>query len=476
MTTSIRHFLLVNLLLSVVLITTFGMITSLFLEHKDVNIHLDDKLMQSAFAIQAFLRNTSTPKQLQTIQSNINAIPYLQSPFVPVRATHIYPKSFYFRVWDGHGKLLLASATPFPQVFLQAPIGFSQATVEDQTWRAFTVVDPINKLKITVVERYGFQNLLVGHITQEAIFIMLISYPFLGLLIWIIIGRGLSSLQKVSDEVQQRAPDHLAPIDPANVPVEIKPIVEEWNKLFHRLKQAFDREKRFAADAAHELKTPLAALKTHTQLALSAKDENERIAALRKILAGVNRSAHVVQQLLTLSRMNQGLSLEKPQPVNLVRQAKEIIAELVPQALEKNTEIELIAPDIEPIIPGYCTAISILVRNLVDNAIRYTPEHSAIQVIIEPADGDITRMKVIDNGPGIPEHLHQQVFERFFRVIGNKSPGSGLGLGIVQQIVELHHATISLETPPNGKGLQVIVLFPTTLPPLTKEVESEPRP
>jgi two-component system, OmpR family, sensor histidine kinase QseC len=137
-----------------------------------------------------------------------------------------------------------------------------------------------------------------------------------------------------------------------------------------------------------------------------------------------------------------------------------VIADLVPQALEKDTDIELIAPNIEPIISGYNTAISILMRNLVDNAIRYTPEHSFIQVIIEhdEARGTVL-LRVIDNGPGIPEDLRQQVFERFFRVIGNKSPGSGLGLGIVQQIVELHQATIGLETPSSGHGLEVVVVF-----------------
>ncbi len=381
------------------------------------------------------------------------------SRFLPIKS--ITQHRFIFRVWDKDNHLILASATPFPSEFLHADLGFSQALVGDSAWQHhYRSKIRLSKIKITVAERYGFQNLLVGHITQEAIFIMLLSYPFLGVLIWIIVGRGLSSLQKISDQVRQRAPDHLTPINPENIPLEIQPIVEEWNRLFDRLRQAFDREKRFAADAAHELKTPLAALKTHTQLALSARNDHERIAALRKILTGVNRSAHVVQRLLTLSRMNQGLILEQPQLVNIVRQAKEVIADLVPQALEKDTEIELIAPNIEPVISGYSTAVSILIRNLVDNAIRYTPAHSFIQVIIEHDEVRAkVLLRVIDNGHGIPENLRQQVFERFFRVIGNKSPGSGLGLGIVQQIVELHQAVIELATPANGHGLEVVVAF-----------------
>src|SRR5262249_8976117 len=162
----------------------------------------------------------------------------------------------------------------------------------------------------------------------------------------------------------------------------------------------------------------------------------------------VDRSAHVVQQLLTLSRVGQGLSLEPPASVNIVKQAKEVMAEIAPDALQKDTEIELISPDIEPIIQGHSTAIAILIRNLGDNAIRYSPEKSFVQVIVEDHETIVT-LKVLDNGPGIPNHYRKQVFERFFRMLGNKTPGSGLGLGIVQQIVELHRATLVMKTPPS---------------------------
>ncbi|HVV69728.1 MAG TPA: ATP-binding protein [Gammaproteobacteria bacterium] len=462
MTTSIRNFLVINLLLCVILITSLSLLTNLFLENRDLQGHLDNKLTESAFAIQAFMSQSNTPEELRSIQQHINSLSSGQYPF----ALHQLNKenngdheAFGFEVLDQNNQPLLRSTTPLPAAFTHAPNGLSQGFDNNNAWRIFVTTDPENKSKVVVAEKYNFRNLLAGHVSQESFFVMLISYPFLGLLIWIIISRGLSSLRKISEEVQLRAPDHLEPIDATQVPVEIKTIVEEWNKLFSRLQEAFAREKRFAADAAHELKTPLAALKAHTQVALNATSDAEREAALRKILTGVDRSAHVVQQLLTLSRMGHGLALEHTGTVNIVKQSQEVIAELAHEVLAKDSEIELISPEKEPLVQGHSTAIAILIRNLVDNAIRYTPAGSLVQVIIEES-ADKVLLKVIDNGPGIPEHLHQQVFERFFRMIGNKSPGSGLGLGIVQQIAEVHHAVISLSTAPSGQGLQVTVAFP----------------
>lgn len=459
---SIRNFLLTNLLLCVIFITSLTLLASFLLENRDLQAHLDNKLIQAVFSIQAFIDQTPTPQELQRIQENIDAISSIQYPITFQQRTKSFFSSyeaFQFEVLDPQNNFLLGSNTPLPSPFLKAPIGLSKGNFNGQTWRIFAVIDPVTRIKIIAAEPFNFQNLLRGHIAQESIFIMLLSYPFLGLLIWIVINRGLKSLDNVAHEVQQRAPNRLEPIDIANVPAEIKVIITQWNKLFIRLKQAFEREKRFSADAAHELKTPLAALKAHTQVALHAKDEKELKTALQKILTCVDRSAHSVQQLLILSRMEYNLPEQQPIAVNIIKQTKEVVAELAPQALEKNSEIELLSPDSEPLIPGHSTAIAILIRNLVDNAIRYTPEGSLVRVIIKETSDEVI-LKVIDNGPGIPEHLRQQVFERFFRILGNKSSGSGLGLGIVKQIADLHQATIKLSTSPGGQGLQVIVVFP----------------
>lgn len=248
----------------------------------------------------------------------------------------------------------------------------------------------------------------------------------------------LFTFKKTLQEMQSHKSDYLEPVDP--------------------LHETFEREKRFAADAAHELRTPLAALKAHAQVALRATSAEERNEALRNVMLGVDRSTHVIQQLLILSQMVPEATQGELLAIHLDKLAAEVIADLAPTAIEKHTEIELIAPPEISSFQGFPMAITILIRNVVDNAIRYTPEGSSIQVIIRETATTID-LQVIDNGPGIPAELRKHVFERFFRVIGNKAPGSGLGLSIVEQIAELHGAKIVLDVPVSGKGLQVNVFF-----------------
>ena len=203
----------------------------------------------------------------------------------------------------------------------------------------------------------------------------------------------------------------------------------------------------------------MAALSAHTQVALRAETPQDRNEALLKVLGGVNRCTHVVQQLLTFSRMCPEAGLGSPSEVNVTVQAVEVAAMLAPEAIAKNVELELVNPECKPIIIGNPTAIGILIRNLVDNAIRYSDENSHVKIHVSESSDHVV-LRVIDNGPGIPEELRERVFERFFRVIGNKSPGSGLGLGIVQQIVKLHKGDIALLTAPEGKGLEIKITLP----------------
>lgn len=461
MTPSIRTFLLINLLLSITLITSLAIIGNLFLEHKDLQKHLNAQLTVSALTIQAFVSGHIDTRDLKVIQRQVNSLPFIAQQYYQNDHKKIFSPTYelvQFQIWDKNGNLLLHSNTAPKQSLSDGNSGFSTKWIDGQLWHVFTTINAENGVRVDVAERSDFREELEGRVTQDSIFIMLITYPFLGLLIWAIVGRGLDIIKQVTNEIRQRVPSYLQPVDLEAVPAEIKPLIDELNKLFKRLREAFEREKRFAADAAHELRTPLAALRAQTQVALKATSEETMRESLKKVLQGVDRSAHVVHQLLTLSRMVPQATIKEFEKVNLVQQAREVIADLAPVALKKNTDIELIAPDDEVLMMGYPTALSILVRNLVDNAIRYTPADSFVKVSIFSEDNHIV-LKVIDNGPGIPEELRGRVFERFFRVLGNQSTGSGLGLGIVQQIVEIHDGHISLETPKEGSGLEVTVVF-----------------
>lgn len=295
----------------------------------------------------------------------------------------------------------------------------------------------------------------------EYLYIIFIALPVTGALIWIIISKGLQSVNRVAEEVANRIPTHLEPVTIKNIPEEIQPLVDELNNLFYRLKEGFEREKRFAADAAHELRTPLAALKAQAQVALNTHNMEEKDQALQKLLTNVDRSTHVVQQLLTINKYppkeTNPFDLDV---VNLTKITRETLAMLAPTAVEKKIELEFEHDKDVLIIAGNATAISILIRNLVDNAIRYCNEEGHVNVRLYQDKKEII-FEIRDDGPGIPKALQSRVFERFFRVLGNKSQGSGLGLAIVQQIATLHHARILLTSPTNKNGLIVSIVFPT---------------
>jgi len=462
---SIRKFLLINLLLAITITTTLTAIGNYYLDQKDIQEHLDTLMAISALSYQALLGDDLHQRPLLKIQDSLETIPqkvetYYQRPFLDSEPPEHYVDKFNFQVWTDGGKLLLHSSDA-PKIPLTADKdGFSDKTIGQQRWRVFTTYNNKAGVRTVLAERYDTRNELGHRIAQDDLYIMLLTFPLSGLLIWIIIGRGLDSLDRVAQEVANRAPSHLEPVNIKEVPEEIKPVLDELNKLFFRLKEGFEREKRFAADAAHELRTPLAALKAQAQVALNSNVIEEKNAALLKLIASVNRSTHIVQQLLTMSKLvPEASNINDLVPVNLVKVTQEVLAMLAPTAIEKHIELEFEPEKRTPNFAGNPTAISILIRNLVDNAIRYCKENGLVLVKVYRQNTEVV-LEVSDNGPGIPKELQERVFERFFRVLGNKSPGSGLGLAIVQQISMLHNGRVALESPAEGTGLIVKVYFP----------------
>ncbi|MBY0577777.1 MAG: sensor histidine kinase N-terminal domain-containing protein [Burkholderiales bacterium] len=368
---------------------------------------------------------------------------------------HEYERKIAFQIRDSKGNLLLRSATTPLRVLSERPEGFSDSLIDGKKWRVFSHWNRKHTLQIQVGQLHRIRGELSGRIALSLLVPFLFVIPMLAPLIWFSIERGLKPVNWISDEVRQRAVENLKPIVVADVPDEIRPLTDSINTLLSRLEYSFENERRFTADAAHELRTPLAALKTQAQVALRANESEQKRKALEQVICGVDRATHLVQQLLTLARLDPQFAQVGNAKCDLHPVVVRVLADLAPEALAKKIELAF-EEDRGALVAGDAEMIGILASNLVRNAIRYTPEGGSVEVRIRE-DVDAVWLHVIDNGPGIDPEERANVFERFYRTLGNRASGSGLGLSIVKRIADLHHAEVTLDSGEDGKGLWVRV-------------------
>ena len=369
-----------------------------------------------------------------------------------------HERKIAFQVWDRKDRLLLRSASAPASRLQSQSEGYGDAVIEGKRWRIFSRWDESRHYVVQVGERYELRDELAESVARHLLHPLYFALPALALLIWLAVGAGLAPLAGVAREVGRRAPDNLAPLDEASAPREISPLIGALNALFDRLRTSLEQERRFTADAAHELRTPLAAVKTQAQVAIGATADAERTRALANVVAGTDRASRLVEQLLVLARLDPQTALPPGQTVDLQALAQQGVAESAPAAAGKGIEVGL-APGAAAPVAGDAVLLAVLLRNLLDNAVRYTPPGGEVEVSVRPVDGGVS-LTVVDNGPGIPEAERGQVFERFHRVLGSGEAGSGLGLSIVRRIADLHRAGVSLEAGPGGRGLRVEVSFP----------------
>jgi two-component system sensor histidine kinase QseC len=367
-----------------------------------------------------------------------------------------------FQIWEQGTRLGLHSVNAPQEPLGTRAQGFSERTVEGGRWRVFTSWDASGEYLIHVGERMELREELATEMAVSLLRPLLVALPVLGIVLWIAVGRGLGPLAGLTGEVAQRDPDNLAPLDAARAPREVLPLVEQLNRLFGRIAQSFERERRFTADAAHELRTPVAAIKAQAQVAQLASAADARDHALGQVVAGAERAARLVEQLLTLARLDV-IDRSAFEPCGLRALAAQVLAEMAPAALSRGVRLELTdAPDVPdvPDVQVRCipTLVEVLVRNLVDNAVRHGAG-GAVRVAVAREPGCAV-VSVVDQGPGIPEHERGKVLERFYRLPEAGEGGSGLGLSIVQRIAQIHGATLALDSGEGGKGLRVEVRFP----------------
>lgn len=369
---------------------------------------------------------------------------------------HKYSRSVAFQMWEQGSQLRLHSANAPQQRLATVEQGFSDNTIDGERWRVFSSWNETHNYLIQVAERTDVRDELARGIASNLLLPLLVSLPLLAVLLWLAVARGLRPLIKLTREIEQREPDNLAPLEAGTVPREVLPLIERLNRLFTRIAASMQKERRFTADAAHELRTPVAAIKAQAQVARAASTEAERIHALDNAILGCDRAAYLIEQLLTLARVDT-LGGELAETCQLHSIAAEVIAALAPAALGKGVQLELHAEEAVA-VHGNPALLRVLLRNLLDNSIKHTAPGTVVQVAISHAQGKAC-LSVSDNGPGIPEEERDRVLERFYRPVGTQASGSGLGLSIVKRIAELHHATLQLLPVSTGTGLQVTVTF-----------------
>jgi two-component system OmpR family sensor kinase len=280
--------------------------------------------------------------------------------------------------------------------------------------------------------------------------------PILMLVVWWVVSGSLEPVARVRKQLASRQADDLSPVSDAGLPDEVRPLVQELNLLFGRVRTAFDTQQTFVADAAHELRTPLAALKLQVQSLERADCLDARRLAVSRLNAGIERATRLVEQLLVLAR--QEANAAPHQPVVLADLARRAVADLIGVAQARQIDLGLQRADAGT-VDGQPDALMILLRNLVDNAIKYTPGGGTVDVSVLAEPGALS-VTVEDSGPGIPLVERERVFDRFYRVPGSDAAGSGLGLAIIKAIAERHGATLALGESQRLGGLAATVRFP----------------
>lgn len=442
----------------------------------------DAELVQTARLLAGLVSRDMGDEAMSALQTALSEAVNQQIEGDTPSTSHEYEGKLGFLVMDREGHTLLHSAgapvsqfesLPLPELrnaahsayykgdpsqrLLGVSTGFHNVTLLEHDWRLFLLHDAADERWILVGERSDVRGELATNIALRGLVPDLFGLPLVALMVWLAVGWGLRPLGAMVQMLKSRQPDSLQPLTLAPLPAELEPMVASLNRLLMQVNELLARERRFLAFAAHELRTPLAVLKIQAHNASQSPDGADRELALQQLGSSVARATRVVEQLLTLARLEPGaaeLSLETVDVSALIRTE---LAELTPLALQNQQDLTFESETLHDLsLQADPHALAILLQNLVSNAMAHTPSEGKIQVSLEAINSQV-KLCVDDSGPGIPDELHRRVFEPFFRE--GPAQGAGLGLSIVARVAQLHQAQIQLHRSPLG-GLQVCVVFP----------------
>jgi signal transduction histidine kinase len=422
--------------------------------------------------LDAELAQTANVLRSIALAGNLPSIGRTPQALTPIG--HPYEIKISFQLWNGD--TLMSSYGGAPDYRLADSFGYSDADVGGITWRVFGLPGKDSTEALYVAQDHSIRRELVEYLTLHALQPILWSLPIALLLIWLAVSDGLRTLKRLAHEVAERSDRYLSPISEVDLPAETVPVVQALNALMGKLQKTLSTERRFAADASHELRTPLAIVRTYTQVAARANDPAERKQALENALRGVDRAARLITQLLSLSRLNYNSAKRESDSGSLLLAVCDVLDDRGPAAAERSIQLTDRLPISDICAVGMPTAIlDVMIGNLVDNAIKFTPDGGRVSMEVAAVGADALRLSVCDNGPGIPADQREQVFEPFCRRSDDEHPGAGLGLSIVARICDLHGAKITLsdantlpsdadatgaKTARTGVGLRVDILLP----------------
>jgi len=408
----------------------------------------DAHLAQSAALLVAQVSESGDEDDREELELELEHAPEL----------HRYARNVAFQVWE-RGRKLRVHSRNAPRTKLSATEeGFSDASVDGVRWRVFSTWALQRRVLVQMAERADARDAVSAQIARHLLVPLLVALPLLGVGLLLAIGRALAPLRALAEAVAARDPQRLEPVAADHVPREVRALDDRLNGLFARIETSLERERAFTADAAHELRTPLAAIRAQAQVAQASDDDAERAHALDQVIAGCDRATRLSEQLLTLARLEAGEWRERLGPCDLGDVAREVLAEAAQTAHSRGVAVELHA-EASVAVRGDASLLHVLLRNLVDNALRYGAGGSAVRIEIGHSESRAV-LRVIDQGPGIPVAERSRVLDRFYRGLGTGEGGAGLGLAIAARIATLHGAALDLDEGPGGRGLAVTVHWP----------------
>ena len=371
----------------------------------------------------------------------------------------LLPETLVYQVWSLSRELLERSSTAPHEPIARLDQGFDFSNFNSYRWRTYSLYDALSERWILVAHRMDIRYAMADSIIIESILPIVIGIPVAGLIIWFIVGSGLAPLRRLANQLHQKHVEDLSPVRLVNPPLELHQVLHSTNQLLQRLSDSVKREKRFASDAAHELRTPISTLKIH--LHNLQHDFPQITPQTADLELSLDRLENLVDQILALYRCAPDQYIAKFEPIDLFEVAQDVIAQYYQTLEQRGQSIELLGEATE--IKGNPFAISTLIQNLLSNASKYSPEGSDIRMTVGEED-QRPFLRIEDSGPGIAEAERVRVYERFYRISNGSEPdgisGSGLGLAIVKNITQQHHAEIILGDSSYASGLAVTVKFP----------------